>query len=352
MSNLQFQSFHPGLDPETVVMIDGYAPGYRMISHWPGHSTPEVLRHDITTGSAFLYNALSNIERRELIGDFSIVTNNHYDTDGAMSLYTMLYPEVAAQYQDLMLRTAGAGDLALWGGTDALALELSVMCDLGPFMPFTTPPHDNERLGNLASAYQRLFERLESMLENPFKLEHEWADRHCQVTEDVERVQQGIGVQTTKYTEDDLAVVVSDRPITIYGLRQAAGDLFRVLLIHPGGGGNRYRFCFRGESWWDVVSAQPLPRKPLTELATRLNTMENESDRLWWASPPDWTVPELGFGEPVTFRHQAVRFDPLTEADPCSSLPVETVVEELRNTLKSAPLFNPVAITATPELPD
>ena len=45
MSRLEFQSFRPDLDPATIIMIDGYAPGFRMISHWPGHGTAEQLRH-------------------------------------------------------------------------------------------------------------------------------------------------------------------------------------------------------------------------------------------------------------------------------------------------------------------
>lgn len=175
-----------------------------------------------------------------------MVTNNHYDSDGALSLFTMLRPEVALLHRDLMLRAARAGDFAVWGGADALALELGIMSDLGPFMPFSTPPFDEERLGNLASAYLRLFDRLESLLADPFALRSEWAQRYDQVVTDVARIEAGKGVSVTEYAEDDLALVETDRPITTFGLRLAAGDLFRVLLVHPGANGNRYRFCFRG----------------------------------------------------------------------------------------------------------
>ena len=92
MTGLEFKAFHPGLDPATTVMIDGHAPGFRMISHWPGHGTPDALRHDLTTGSAFLFAEMSESRRRELIGDFSVVTNNHFETDGSLSLFAMLRP--------------------------------------------------------------------------------------------------------------------------------------------------------------------------------------------------------------------------------------------------------------------
>jgi hypothetical protein len=348
MRKLRFVPFAPDLDPARVVMIDGYAPGFRMISHWPGHGTAPPLRHDLTTGSAFLYSDMSEAARTRLVGEFSIVTNNHYDTDGALSLFTMLRPDIASRHRDLMLRAARLGDLAIWGGADALALDLSITSDLESFMPFSTPPYDTQRLGNLARAYERVFERMESLLAEPFSLRSLWERRHRQVLADVTRVERGEGIAVAKYPDDDLAVVETDRPITIVGSRLAAGDLFRVLLVHPGEGGNRYRFCFRGESWWDVVSVRPQPRKHLAGLAARLNTLEGRAEQRWWASAPDWTVPELGFGAPVEFRHQAARFDPQTARDPSSRLPTEVVVQELRNALRTAKTFEPIASSVQP----
>ncbi len=346
MSNLQFQSFHPDLDPTTTVMIDGYAPGFRMISHWPDNGTPEALRHDLTTGSAFLYQEMSDVVRRDLVGDFSVVTNNHYDTDGVLSLFTFLQPDVALAHKDLILRTARAGDFAIWGGSDALALELAIMSDLGPFLPFTTPPFDNERLRNLSGLYFRTFDRLEALLENPFALDGDSMQRFAEVQADIARVEAGEGYALTPYPEDDLAVIETDRPMTTFGLRLAAGNLFRILLVHSSERGNRYRFCFRGESWWDVVSVEPKPRVTLLGLAERLNQLERAKQGTWWAAPPDWTVPELGFGDPVTFRHQAVRFDPKTAYDPPSSLPIDVVVQELINSLRTSESYRPAAESA------
>ena len=109
--------------------------------------------------------------------------------------------------------------------------------------------------------------------------------------------------------------------------------------------GNRYRFCYRGESWWDALSVQPLARKPLDRLVDRLNKLEKNQPGRWWTVPIDWTVPEMGFGDPVTSRHQAVRFDPLTAQDPPSSLSLEVVVEELRYALSEFASRKPLATT-------
>ncbi len=353
MNRIEFRPFHPDLDPATTIMIDGYAPGFRMISHWPGHGTAEALRHDLTTGSALRYAEMGEAERKDVVGEFSSITNNHYDTDGALSLFAMLQPEIALRHRDLILRTARAGDFAVWGGTDALALELSIMSDLAPFLPFTTPPFDEERIGNLSRLYRRTFDRLEALLADPFALRDEWAARYDHIVLDIARLERNDGVSVTRFPEDDLAVVESDRPITAFGLRLVAGDLFRVLLVHPTDTGNRYRFCFRGESWWDVVSVRPLPRVPLARLAERLNRLEATAQGRWWSAPGDWVVPELGYGEPVTFELLAVRFDPQTEQDPPSTLPTDVVVRELREALRTYEPYDPAAVSAdTPQTTD
>jgi hypothetical protein len=334
MSQFEFQPFHPGLDPEVTLMVDGYEDGYRTISHWPGHSTPEPLRHDLTTGSALMLAEMSAPRRRELLGDFSIVTNNHYDVDGALSLFSLLQPDVALKHKDLILRTAATGDLAKWSGADALALELTLMTDLEQFVPYSSSPMNEESLNNLRRVYQRTFDRLEeTLLENPFAIQNGWEKRHKYVVDDIERIDAGEGIDVTRYPADDLAVIVTDRRTTLIGLRYAAGDLYRVLLAYPGEGGTRYRFCYRAESWFDVTSINPKPRVPLTDLTNRLNELEQNTQHQWWSAPIDWVVPELGFGEPTAFDLQAVRFDPSFHRDPMSSLSVETVVEELRRGL-------------------
>jgi len=42
-----------------------------------------------------------------------IGSNNHYDTDGALSLFTMLQPAISIRHRDLMLRAARSGDVEL-----------------------------------------------------------------------------------------------------------------------------------------------------------------------------------------------------------------------------------------------
>ena len=72
-------------DPARTLYVDGTEAGFRSLSHWPGNSTPPALKHDLSTGIALAWARLSPAERRGLLGSFSQVANNHYDTDGALS---------------------------------------------------------------------------------------------------------------------------------------------------------------------------------------------------------------------------------------------------------------------------
>ena len=79
------------------------------------------------------------------------------------------------------------------------------MSDLGPFLPFTTPPFDGERLENLSGLYLRTFERLEALLEELFSLDRDSKQRYDQVVEDIERIESNEGISVTEYPTDDLA---------------------------------------------------------------------------------------------------------------------------------------------------
>ncbi|WOF73657.1 hypothetical protein QMT40_001290 [Parvibaculaceae bacterium PLY_AMNH_Bact1] len=336
MSKIHFQSFQEGLNPSETLMVDGYSEGYRTISHWPGHSTPAQLRHDLTTGSALKFAALSPEEKRDLVGEFSIVTNNHIDADGVLSAFCVLNPDLALKHRDLILRTAATGDLAKWTGPDALALELTLMSEAERFEPFYGEPMTDRHWANMADAYQHCFWLLEeTLLDDPFAIQNGWADRHRQVVADIEGIDAGEGVRITRYPEEDLAVIEVNREITLMGLRHAAGDLYRILLAYSDNEGTRYRFCYRAESWFDVVSITPQPRKPLDGLAARLNELEQNKQYRWWSTPTDWVVPELGFGEATIDELQASSSDPDLRRDPPSSLSIEVVMDELLKALSS-----------------
>ena len=56
-------------------------------SHWEGNRTPRAIKADTSTEIAL--NLGGSPEREQLTEDVELVTNNHFDTDGVLSVWTM-----------------------------------------------------------------------------------------------------------------------------------------------------------------------------------------------------------------------------------------------------------------------
>ncbi len=327
-----------GADPATTVYVDGTESGFRSLSHWPGNATPPSLRDDLSTGIALRFARLSPADQHALLGDFSVVANNHYDTDGALSAFAILQPEQALPRSDAMLGAAAAGDFSTWHVPAALAVELTVQnlthhpasplaAQLSPGLP------DSRRW---ALGYDWLLANLPAVLDDPFAFRPLWAEEHARVVADVARIEAGTGVSVRRFPDEDLALVSSDRPITSVGLHLAAGDCTRVLLVRASRGGFRYRFLHRVESWFDLASRRPPPRAPLQPAVDALNRDEPPGAGRWWCSDVANPVAALGCGAPVLDR-SALFGDPDLEADAESRLPPSAVLDALRASFRIPP---------------
>ncbi len=317
--------------------MDGTAPGFRSLSHWPGNATPAAVKHDLSTGIALNVARLSPEQRHALLGAFDEVANNHYDTDGALCAFAVLRPAEALPRAAALLDAAACGDFAVWRGETALAVELTVMqLTHGPASPLAgrlqPGQGDDERH---ALAYDWLLAHLPEVLDDPFALRSLWAERHARIVEDVRRIEAGTGVSTRDFPDLDLALVSSDRPITDIGLNLAAGDRLRVLLVLPSREGYRYRFRYRVESWFELVSRKVPPRPALDAALERLTRAEGarEGRPSWWCDPPGSPVCEAGYGDRA--RRASAFDDPAPENDPPSRLLPSTVIDAFAATWRA-----------------
>ena len=382
-------------DPSTTIYVDGTEAGYRTLSHWPGNSTPAALKRDLSTGIALAFAALSPREQLAVLGEFEVVANNHYDTDGVLSAFAVLRPELALPRAEVLLDAAATGDFCVWRGEAALATDLTVTAlARAPDAPFAAAlppaPSDDERH---AAAHAWLLENLPAVLDDPFAWRSLWADEFERILADVRRIEAGTGISVRQFPAEDLALVSSDRPVTSIGLNLAAGDATRVLLVLPSAEGFRYRFRDRVESWFELVSRTPPRRGSLAgaveeleaaEAAARERRPPGSAPRRgpatppersapalagrrapsgagspglagssavageastasaagprapgprWWWQPPTFPLRELGYGDPAAA--ETVSFDaPRPERDPPSRLLPSTVIEALRRAFR------------------
>lgn len=290
---MRFRMGAQGADPARTVFVDGSEAGFRTLSHWPGHTTPEPLRHDLSTGSALAWAAASPADRRAWIGDFDQVANNHYDTDGVLSAFAVLRPDQALPRAERMLRAAATGDFGTWNGPDALAIDLTVMAlPDHPESPLAgeLAGLDDRARWELASRYA--VEQLPAWLDEPRTLERLWADEHAAVVAAIAALEAGRGARVEDLPDQDLVVVHAEEEPHRVVLHHAAGNRYRVLLVLPG---PRCLFCYRDESWFDLVHPVAAPRVPLDAAVEALNDLERAAggDPCWWADDLQRPVVQL-----------------------------------------------------------
>lgn len=105
--DFQFVPFGESTSAETL-SVDGVIDGAGThASHWAGNRTPPEMKADTATEIAL------NFARRGLPPGTRLA-NNHFDADGALAVFALLEPEIAARHAELIIAAAEAGDFDEW----------------------------------------------------------------------------------------------------------------------------------------------------------------------------------------------------------------------------------------------
>lgn len=275
-----------------MISVDGVTPLGPNFSHWPGHRTPPELRDDLSTGILLRLAALPPQQRATYLAGHDVVTNNHVDTDGILSVFTLLHPDAALQHRDLLLAAARCGDFQTFTSDAALAIELTLSA--------ITSAVDADGLGGPAKRqrqYEVALEHVPRLLADPFVERERIAADFERIRADVEFARSD-AVRVEHHAALDLAVIDAPRELDRVAFNTAAGADSRVLTLVPYGRGHLVRVWQRVESWFDLVSRVVPPRTELSGLAARLEALEApEAEAHWHAHPPTDPVPECWFGE-------------------------------------------------------
>src|SRR3989449_2520890 len=119
-----FTYYDKRLDTVPFLCVDGVVEGGLNLSHWPGNRTPAHLKADTSTEMALKLARDSG--RASWLEGVSIVTNNHFDTDGLLSVFAALRPEEALRHEKAMIQAARTGDFGEWTTPEALKFDAVV----------------------------------------------------------------------------------------------------------------------------------------------------------------------------------------------------------------------------------
>ena len=101
---MRFEFYHDGLESVPKLSVDGLVPNSVHFSHWEGNQTPDEVKADTSTEIAL--NLVAAADKVKLTKGIDLVTNNHFDTDGVLSVWTVLTGERALELRDKLIPAA------------------------------------------------------------------------------------------------------------------------------------------------------------------------------------------------------------------------------------------------------
>src|ERR1051325_7551578 len=121
---MRFEFYSDAIADVPKLSVDGTVDNAIHFSHWKGNRTPQSLKADTSTEIAL--NMVAAPNREELTQGIELVTNNHFDTDGVLSVWTMLNGERALDRREKLIAAAEAGDFSEFSSIDGVRASIVI----------------------------------------------------------------------------------------------------------------------------------------------------------------------------------------------------------------------------------
>ena len=329
---MRFEYYHKGLDPIPKLSIDGTVANAIHFSHWMGNETPASVKADTSTEIAL--NLVGAPNRDELTRGIELVTNNHFDTDGVLSVWTVLTGTRALDLREGLIAAAEAGDFSEFSSEAGVRASIVIQGSDEPTDEAGSPlarhlaggaPFDEAR------AYELVLPEVEKVLTRTDDYEFLWHDVWQRIVDSMESFERGSST-VQEFTDEKLSLILLAPDIfsssgfrpTKHGApftaitRNAHGELY--LIARPVTGGWSYRMDFPYYSWAETVVRPHIIRRDFSALVAKLNQLEKMEEGNWRVDNSEMA--------------SAIKFAADDGSPGRSSLAPETVVEETRAVLR------------------
>jgi hypothetical protein len=284
---MRFEFYHEGLAGVPKLSVDGTVDDAVHLSHWEGNATPSELRADTSTEIAL--NFVASPRRAELAEGIEVVTNNHFDTDGVLSVWTVLNGGRALALKDELVAAAEAGDFSEFPGERAVRASVLLQGGDNPFVEGVGSPLARHLAGGAAvderRAYELVLPEVEGVLTRTDDYEPLWregwaeierglesfAGGRSRVEEDAEARLSVVTLAPELYGASGFDPARHSAPYTAL-THNARGEV--LLVATPWRGGWGYRIDYPYYSWAVTVRRPRVARRNLSELVGRLNVLE------------------------------------------------------------------------------
>jgi len=336
---MKFEFYSDAIADLPKLSVDGTVDNAIHFSHWNGNETPESVKADTSTETVL--NVVAAPNRLELTQGIDLVTNNHFDTDGVLSVWAMLTGERALELREPLIAAAEAGDFSELSSVDGVRTSIVLQGSDSPIDKSGSPLAEQlagEPVDDEARAYVLVLPHIQDVVANIDRYESLWRAPWKRVEMALESFAKG----TSRVAEIDdakLSVVTlageafgpsgfnpsrHSAPFTAIS-HNAHGELF--LIATPVNGGWAYRIDYPFYSWAETVVRPKIVRRDLTDLINQLNQLETNAAARW----------RLDSSELAS----AAKFSDANGRLAASSLEPDAVTTHLRNTMLGS---SPVAV--------
>ncbi len=291
---MRFEFYHPGLDEVPKLSVDGTVDNALHFSHWQGNETPVELKAD--TSTEIVLNLVAAPNRDELTQGIELVTNNHFDTDGVLSVWTVLAGERALDLRDKLIPAAEAGDFSEFSNENAVRASIAIQGtdQVTPGEESTYPLASHlagQGVTDDARAYELVLPEIERVLTRTNEYEPLWRNAWAKIEKAIDSFERGDST-VMEFPDAGLSLVTLSTAVFGDGFdpardaapytaisRYAKGRLF--LIATPLRTGWAYRIDYPYYSWAETIVRPRIPRRDFSDLLVELNRSEAEPEGSW-----------------------------------------------------------------------
>lgn len=290
---MRFEFYSDAIAGLPKLSVDGTVDNAIHFSHWHGNETPASVKADTSTETVL--NVVEAPNRAELTRSIDLVTNNHFDTDGVLSVWAMLTGEGALELRDRLIAAAEAGDFSELSSVDGVRASIVIQGSDSPTDKSGSPLAQQlagAPITDEAQEYLLVLPHVEQVIQHTDQYENLWRESWARIETALESFAKG--ESRVEELSDAKLSVLTLHP-AIFGAKgfdptrhaapftaisnHAHGELF--LIATPLNGGWAYRIDYPYYSWAETVVRPPIARRDLSDLMNQLNELETNSAARW-----------------------------------------------------------------------
>lgn len=293
-----------------------------IFSHWRGAPKWEGLHADTSCGIV-----LNAIRASHPAVEYLWVTNNHFDVDGFLGVWSLFEPALALRYAHVLVQAATIGDFREFDpeqqGADQ-ALKLVCWLNAEEKKHFYAPFGAKDEATACVPKYAYFLPRFAEVLSETDRFSDSWGPEYERVIQDRKRIKEVVFLPEIR-----LSIVHAPEPLHYYAL---FGESYAADVVLSLYGGQRYELEYKYTTWVDTATRTVFPRLPQEPLVHRLNERETTGHR-WRGEGIMDTGPLVRLGSELP---KAQRYaHPFEREIVPSSLHPEEIEEEVRQFLQT-----------------